>query len=151
SDRQLKQIGKDNLSEYLRDEAAQSVEAVDLTEGRPYLEGDWGIKSLCDWARLKFQIKLEAAELTGKPEEELRQLLHERVMALYRQKEVEFPVLTAMVRFMSDRPAGPGGQRYNREGLFQWAVARFPHARERLHEEEFRTQSRGRLLELLLD
>ncbi len=151
TDRQLKQLGKDNLAEYLHEEAVKSVEAVDLTEGKPYLESDWGLKSLCDWARLKFQVKLEPQELAGKSAAALRDLLHERIMALYRQKEVEFPVLTAMVRFMSDRPAGPGGQRYNREGLYQWAVARFPHARDQLNEEEFRTQSRSRLLELLLN
>jgi preprotein translocase subunit SecA len=153
TDRQLRQIGKDNLSEYLRDEAARAVEAVDLSDGRPYLEGDWGLRSLCEWARRKFQMKLEAAELAGKSPEELRALLHEGVMALYRQKEIEFPVITAMLRFMADRAPAPGagGQRYNREGLYLWAASRFPQARDRLREEDFRTLPRSRLLELLLE
>jgi preprotein translocase subunit SecA len=59
-----------------------------------------------------------------------------------------------MLRFMADRPQGPhapGGQRYNREGLYLWAASRFPTQRDRLSEEEFRTQSRARLHELLLD
>jgi preprotein translocase subunit SecA len=152
TDRQLKQIGKDNLSEYLRDEANKCVAAIDLNDGRPYLEDDWGVRSLCDWVRLKFQIKLDAAELKDRPPADLKQVLHDGVMALYRQKEIEFPVITAMVRFMADRSPAPGaGQRYNREGLYLWAASRFPQARERLNEEDFRTQSRARLLELLLD
>jgi preprotein translocase subunit SecA len=153
TERQLKQLGKDNLSEYLRDEANRSLAAVDLGDGRPFLEDDWGLRSLCDWARLKFQIKLAPEELTGKGEPELKAALRERVLELYRQKEIEFPVITAMARFMADRgpAAGPAGQRYNREGLYLWAAARFPQARDRVREEEFRTQSRARLLELLLE
>ncbi len=152
SDRQLKQIGKDNLSEYLRDEANKAVEAINLEDGRPYLEDDWGLRSLCDWVRLKFQIKLNLEDLKGQSPTDLKTILHEAVMALYRQKEIEFPVITAMVRFMADRAPAPGaGQRYNREGLYFWAVSRFPQARDRLHEEDFRTQSRAKLLELLLD
>jgi preprotein translocase subunit SecA len=151
SDRQLRQTGKDNLSEYLRDEANKSLSEVDLSEGQDYLADDWGIKSLCDWMRLKFQIKLEPEELAGKSGPGLREVLRQRVMDLYRQKETEFPVITAMVRYMADRaPAAPGGQRYNREGLYHWAVHRFPDARARLSEDEFRTQSRARLLEMLL-
>jgi preprotein translocase subunit SecA len=59
-----------------------------------------------------------------------------------------------MLRYMADRPQGPhspGGQRYNREGLYLWAASRFPTQRDRLSEDEFRTQSRARLHELLLD
>jgi preprotein translocase subunit SecA len=152
SDRQLRQIGKDNLADYLREEANKALAAVDLSEGEAYLADDWGRRSLCDWMRLKFQIKMDAQELAGKSDEDLREVLQQRVMGLYRQKETEFPVITAMLRYMADRgPGGPGGQRYNREGLYQWAIHRFPDAKARLSEEEFRTQSRNRLLEMLLD
>jgi preprotein translocase subunit SecA len=74
------------------------------------------------------------------------------VMKLYRQREIEFPVRTAMARFMSDQPGvAPGSQRYNREGLYYWAAMRFPQASDRLHEDDFRTQSRHRLFEILTD
>jgi preprotein translocase subunit SecA len=152
SERQLRQIGKDSLSEYLREEANKSLGEVDLSEGQAYLAEDWGLKSLCDWMRLKFNVKLEPEELASKSDEDLKAVLRQRVMDLYRQKETEFPVITAMMRYMADRgPAALGGQRYNREGLYQWATHRFPDARARLSEEEFRTQSRSRLQELLLD
>jgi preprotein translocase subunit SecA len=74
-------------------------------------------------------------------------------MDLYRQKEIEFPVRVGMARFMADRSQThiPAGQRYDREGLYYWARQRFPQAANKLSEEEFRTQSRAKLQEVLLE
>jgi preprotein translocase subunit SecA len=152
NDRQLRQIGKDDLADYLREQANKSIDDTDLSEGQAFLKPDWGVRSLCDWARLKFQIRLSAEELAGKDETELKTVLRDAVRNLYRQREIEFPVRTAMARFMSDQPgAAAGSQRYNREGIYYWATMRFPQARDRLHEEDFRTQPRHRLFELLID
>ncbi len=152
TDKQLKQIGKDDLGEYLIGEATKAVEALDLSDGKPFLEEDWGLKSLCDWARLKYGIKLDVEELKEKGEEEIKKLLQARVRDLYRQKEIEFPVKAGMAQFMSERAqVQPGAQRYNREGLFVWARERFPAYREKFSEEDFRTQSRPKLQELLLE
>jgi preprotein translocase subunit SecA len=152
TDRQLRQIGKDGLSEYLLEQANHYVADIDLSEGRELLEPDWGVRALCDWARLKFQLRLSPQELIGKDEADIKNLLRNAILDLYRQREIEFPVRTAMLRFMSDQPgAAAGSQRYNREGIFYWASMRFPQARERLHEEDFRTQPRPRLFELLLE
>jgi preprotein translocase subunit SecA len=151
NDRQLKQIGKDDLGQYLIDEAEKAIERVDLSEGRSYLEPDWGLRSICDWARLKFQIKMTPAELSELGPEEIKARLHAKVLELYRQKEIEFPVKVAMARFMAERQqVHAGGQRYDREGLYQWTRMRFPEAADSLSEEEFRTQSRARLQELVL-
>jgi preprotein translocase subunit SecA len=153
NERQLRQIGKDNMADYLREQANQCIADTDLSEGQAFLQPDWGVRSLCDWARLKFQIKMAPEELAGKDEAAIKQALHARVLELYRQREIEFPVRAAMARYMADHPqaSGPGGQRYNREGLYYWAAMRFPQARERMNEEDFRTQSRHRLFEILLD
>src|SRR5262249_49955314 len=125
---------------------------------------------VCDWARLKFGLTLTVADLKDKMAGEVKALLHQKVMELYRQKETEFPVEVGMARFMADRQRGPGpGQRYDREGLYRWAAERFPGlvalqigdgttvsmvpqapSHVRLTEEDFRTQSRSRLQEVLL-
>jgi preprotein translocase subunit SecA len=151
SDRQLKQIGKDNLGEYLMEEAQKALDALDLSEGKPYLEPDWGLRSLCDWARLKYGIKLAPTELASKSTSDVNLLLRERLQALYRQKEIEFPVSAGMAQFMSDRGQVGGGQRYNREGLYAWSKERFAAAADRLREEDFRTQPRQKLHELLVE
>src|SRR5262249_55242459 len=138
TDRQLKQLGKDNLAEYLTEEATKSIEALDLNDGQPYLGPDWGARSLCDWARLKYSIKLAVEEVTGQPEDEIKTILGRRVRELYRQKEVEFPVKAGMAQFMSERAqAQAGGSRYNREGLFAWSRERFAGYHDRLSEEDF--------------
>jgi preprotein translocase subunit SecA len=134
TDRQLRQIGKDELGQYLIEEAEKAVAAVDLSGGETFLDGTWGLRSLCDWSRAKFNLKLEPAGLKDKGPEELRDLLHGQVMALYRQKEVEFPVKVGMARFMAERSHGPGGQRYDREGLYHWARQRFAAAADLLKE-----------------
>jgi preprotein translocase subunit SecA len=167
NERQLRQIGKDNLAQHLIEQAERAVDEVDLTGGRPFLDADWGRQSVVDWARLKFQVTLTVAELARKDAAAVKALLHDKVMALYHQKEIEFPVQVGMARFMADRGQGPGGQRYDREGLYHWAAERFPGLVVRsgngstessglppvgvqLTEEDFRTESRHRLQELLL-
>jgi preprotein translocase subunit SecA len=152
NDRQLKQMGKDAISDFLREKGNDAVSAIDLSEGKAFLEPDWGLRSLSDWARLKFQIKVTPEELTDKSEDDVEKILHDRVMELYRQKEIAFPVMAAMVSHMADRPQqAAGGQRYDREGLYRWALNRYPQAASKLSEEDFRTQSRARLLEILLE
>jgi preprotein translocase subunit SecA len=170
-DRELKKIGKDELGQFLIDKANAAIDAVDLAPGQPFLEADWGRRSVCDWARLKFQIAVTVQELTGKNDGEVKELLRAKVRELYRQKEIEFPVQVGMARFMAERAGGPAAQRYDREGLCRWAAERFPglvrsaaqgdgqgngspthHSPLTTHltEEDFRTQSRARLREALL-
>ncbi|HLN27988.1 MAG TPA: preprotein translocase subunit SecA [Gemmataceae bacterium] len=150
NDRQLKQMGKEDVSQFLIEQAEKAVTALDLSGGRQFLDPDWGLRSVADWTRLKFQIKLSLEDLTGKSADEIKQLLHSKVMEIYREKEVEFPVKVGMARFMADRQqVAAGGQRYDREGLYQWTRMRFPGVAEVLSEEEFRTQSRARLYEEL--
>jgi preprotein translocase subunit SecA len=151
NDRQLKQMGKENVAQFLIEGAEKTVNEIDLSGGQPYLEPDWGVRSVCDWARLKFQIKLTPADLADKSPEDIKAVLHDRVMELYRQKEIEFPIKVAMARFMADRAPAAGGQRYDRDGLYNWARQRFAAQSEFLSEDDFRTQSRARLQEELLE
>jgi preprotein translocase subunit SecA len=192
TDRQLKQVGRDNLAQFLTDLAEKSLAAVDLGKGAAYLEADWGRKSLCDWVYHKFQIKLDPAGLADKDAGAIGELIVQEVRKVYRQKELEFPVKIGMARFMSDRQhAAPAGQRYDREGLYRWCLQRFGKKTEEvsangeasangsetlaaasepggvasavmqapamtlahvgLSEEDFRTQSRTKIHEALLD
>src|SRR5262249_36232736 len=161
-DRELKKIGKDNLAQHLIAGGEKAVEAIDLSAGRPFLEEDWGPRSLCDWAKRKFRIELTVDSIKDVPLANVADMLKGKVRELYREREVEFPVQVGMARFMADRSGGPGGgQRYDREGLYYWAKERFPglvvpaggeraEANGHLTEEDFRTLSRARLNEHLV-
>jgi preprotein translocase subunit SecA len=152
TDRQFRQMGKENLSTFIITEAEKSETAVDLSAGAAFLEPSWGLQSLCDWARAKFGIKIDPAELSGKGAAELHGLIHKQVMDLYRQKEIEFPVKVGMARFMAEKTGPQGaGQRYDREGLYNWSRQRFVAAADSIQEEAFRTESRARLQQLLLE
>jgi preprotein translocase subunit SecA len=152
TDRQLKKIGRDDVSEFLIKEASKVVDEIDLSKGRVYLEPDWGIRELCSWLERKFEVKIKPEQIDPeRPQEELRQMLVEEVRKLYHVKEVEFPVTVAMARFMSDRGgAGPMTQRYDREGLYQWYKVRFG-ADGAISDETFRTEPRAKLKQLLVE
>ena len=153
TDRQLKQIGRDNLAAHIMEQAETAVAAVDLSKGEPYLKEDWAKQSLCEWLRLKFQIAIDLAQIAGLDRAPLKALLTQKVHELYRQKEIEFPVTVAVARFMSDamrQMAGPGA-RYDREGLLRWYQARFAGIQPVISEEDFRTQSRTKLHQMLVE
>ena len=89
----------------------------------------------------KFQLKVEPSELEGIAGGEIRARLYGRVRAIYRQKEIEFPVKVGMARFMADRqPLHTAGQRYDRQGLYDWTKKRFPGVADSISEEDFHTQ-----------
>jgi len=152
TDAELRALGKDGAADHLTDLAGKALEAIDLSEGAAFLDPDWGVRALADWVRLKFQIPFEAEPLKGKKEAALVELIMDRLLQLYREKDRDFPVRAALQKFMSDKAAQgqPAGQRYNREGLLAWALSRFPDAAAKLKEDDFRTLPKSKLQELLL-
>ena len=70
NERQLKQMGKDAIGDHLREAATKVIDGIDLSDGRHYLDRNWGYQSLSDWARLTFQIKAPVEQLASmKPAE----------------------------------------------------------------------------------
>ncbi|GEM_PF-3125 len=168
NERQLKKIGRDNLAQYLIAEAEKYIAAVDLSKGAEYLQEDWGPSELCKWMKKKFDLLIEPASIADKGREQIKDSLIAEVHKLYRQKENEFPVKVAMARFMPEQSRVPfqmGAPRYDREGLFRWFGARFGGAVPKkgsdpvilggltpfseITEEDFRTQTRSKLQEML--
>jgi len=147
TDRQLKQIGRDQLAQTLINEAMRHVETIDLSGGREFLDPQWGAKSLVDWARLKFGVEIPLESIDGREPAEVELILQNAVRVKYREKSIAFPVEVAFSKFMSERG---GGAKYDRQGLLVWAGMRFPGVFERLPEDEFRTQSRSKLFAALL-
>ncbi|HKA05962.1 MAG TPA: preprotein translocase subunit SecA, partial [Gemmataceae bacterium] len=150
-DSELKKIDRESLPQFLTEHASKAVNEVDLTEGARFLDRAWGVDSLRDWANTKFRIDLASTDLGNKDESEAKGLILEKVRVVYRQKEIEFPVQVAMSSFMAEKATGAAGQqRYNREGLYAWSRTRFADQTKHLAEEQFRTESRAHLREMLL-
>ncbi|GHT45276.1 protein translocase subunit SecA 1 [Planctomycetales bacterium] len=122
SDRDLKKIPREELAEVLIEKAAKYIDNADLAEGKELLTQNYGLKTAIGWVKLKFGIDLDFDKLRGLEPEQIqaavRQLTHDK----YREKEVQFPVLGGLIHFtVRDQ----NGQRYDREGLVEWAKHRF--------------------------
>jgi preprotein translocase subunit SecA len=176
SEKELKKVVPEKLTEYLVAKAEAAINAVDLTEGRRYLTKTYSAEALADWLRQKFGVKLSIEEMGDRTGQELDDFLYRKVREAYHQKDIEFPVRVAMQNFMSDKSTA-GGQRYDRDGLYRWAGQRLgtvlsvkKHGpgiladqsgffavmfkaieEEGLSEEFIRTESRTRLREKLLE
>ncbi len=154
TEKDLKKIGREDLAEYLLQEATKYVEQIDLSEGRRFLEPEWGILSLCDWASNKFNIEVSSSEIRPNTSNaQAQEIISRKVIEAYRRKDQEFPVQVAMTTFMAERASGPGAvaQKYNREGLFYWAVTRYPESVEKIGKDFFLTESRNMIRETLMD
>ncbi|MBY0512468.1 MAG: preprotein translocase subunit SecA [Gemmataceae bacterium] len=173
-EKDLKKVPPAELGEYVVKQAESAVRAVDLSDGKRLLTRTYGAESLADWLRAKFGVKATVEEIAPHAEDDLTAVLRKKLRAAYRQKDVEFPVQVAMQNYMSDKPQQGGGQRFDREGLYRWAVQRLGTAlaakggipgpadqtgffdaaqkalaAEGLTEEVFRTEPRSKLRELL--
>jgi preprotein translocase subunit SecA len=61
-DRDLKKIGREDLSEELMNLAHHSIERVDLSPTARFLEPDFGVRTACAWLRDKFGVEMSADE-----------------------------------------------------------------------------------------
>jgi len=175
TEKDLKKIPLEQLPEFLIAKAEAAARAVDLSDGRRFLNRTYGAEALSDWMRQKFAVKVTTEEIGDKSGAALNEFLYQKVRAGYRQKDIEFPVRVAMQNFMADKPAA-GAQRYDRDGLFKWSGQRLgtvlalkagPDAlagdagffagafkaveAEGFTEEFIRTEPRSRLREKLLE
>ncbi|RLS60347.1 MAG: preprotein translocase subunit SecA [Planctomycetota bacterium] len=153
AEKTLKSVGKSDLVEYLAKQTEDSVEKISLQEGSILLQPKWGLSSLLNWMKLKFQIDVPESSLPNQTPTEVEKILVGKAKELYRQKEITFPVAAGMAKFMNEgtsSQAVPGSQKYNREGLYKWAQSRFHQFASDLSEENFRTLSRAEIQQMLV-
>ncbi len=124
NDRELKKIGRDEVQEYLHTRIQDAIAKLDLSPVGEILAEDYGRKFLCGMLDQQFGLTLKAECFEAKSPEEARELIMAELDKLYKQKEIDFPVSTALLRFMAEDSQG-GGERYDRDGLVYWANNRF--------------------------
>ena len=122
SDRDLKKIPRDELAEVLIEKAHKFIENVDLSDGKELLGQNYGLKVGIGWIKQKFGIELNFDDVKDDEPDKLREKVRKLTHEKYREKEIQFPVLGGLLHFtIRDQ----SGRRYNREGLVEWAKARF--------------------------
>ncbi len=143
NDRELRGAGRAGAIDLLSEKVTDAVQRWEFRELQPLTDVLFPLKSLAQWANFNFMLGLTAADLQGRDERELVELLVTAVTEKYDEKEVSFPVSVGMHNFLSGD--GSQNERAHRERLARWANTRFAcqfdpesfseFASARIHEE----------------
>ncbi|TWU41038.1 preprotein translocase subunit SecA [Novipirellula artificiosorum] len=120
---QLKSMNRDELVEELIKKSHEKINKVDLSDGEPLLDTDYGLRTLCAWMRHKFGIETTPDEFRDVDDYRVvADALMQRAEQAYTRKEAEYPVLTGISRFTEKQGAQVS---LDREGLVDWVNHRF--------------------------
>ncbi len=117
----IKHQSPDEIQEQLTSAAGEQIEKKDCSPLIEFLKGDFSLRRFAEWARAKFDIKLEIGELADLNAKQIRQKISEITAAKYKQREIEYPVEFAM-----NMVYGPQGANvYAFESLAEWANKKY--------------------------
>ena len=117
----IKQQSPEEIEEQLISAAAEQIEKKDCSPLIDFLKEDFSLRRFAEWARAKFDIKLDIDELAGLNAKEIRQKVTETTAAKYKKREIEYPVEFAM-----NMVYGPQGANvYAYESLAEWANKKY--------------------------
>ncbi|MCG8648594.1 MAG: SEC-C domain-containing protein, partial [Pirellulales bacterium] len=120
---QLKRMDRHEMIDEIIRKAHQRISEVDLSEGSPLLDADYGLRTLCAWMRHKFGLETIPDEFRDiEDRREVADTLAQRAEEAYNAKEAEYPVLAGISRFTSKQGAQVS---LDRDGLIEWVARRF--------------------------
>ncbi|UCC23016.1 MAG: preprotein translocase subunit SecA, partial [Planctomycetota bacterium] len=111
----------DEIEQQLISAAAEQIDKKDCSQLIEFFKEDFAVRTFAEWARAKFDIKLDIERLKSLNVSQIRQLVLEETAAKYRQREIEYPVEFAMN--MVYGPEGPNV--YAFESLADWAMKKY--------------------------
>ena len=117
----VKQQSPEEIQEQLTAASAEQIDKKDCSQLVEFLKEDFAIRTFAEWARAKFDIRLDVAELKELKVSEIRQQLSEQTAARYKQREIEYPVEFAMNMVYSPQ----GANVYAFETLADWANRKY--------------------------
>ncbi len=117
----IKHQSPEEIEEQLISAAAGQIDKKDCSRLAEFLKEDFSLNTFAEWARAKFDIKLDISELADLTESKIRKQLEEKTAARYKQREIEYPVEFAMN--MVYGPQGPNV--YAFEALADWANKKY--------------------------
>ena len=143
-DRDLKEVGRDRVDELLIDKCRSAIQKIDITDGAPMLDPHFGLTTALRWTKAKFGIDIDLEEAKKlHSNEEVVDLVIEKAIAKYDEKEAEYPVMAGMYQFVTGGPQS----RIDREGLVDWASRRFE---SELSLDDLKNKQRNEIREFLV-
>ena len=119
----LKKMDRQEMIDELVEKSHKHIATVDLSEGEPTLDADFGLRTLAAWMKHRFGIETTPDEFRDVEDKQtVIDSLVERAEAAYMLKEAEYPGLAGLSRY-----AELEGDIYSldREGLVAWVKRRF--------------------------
>ncbi len=145
--RDLKEAGRDRVDEVLVNKARAAIQKTEIVGADQMLDPNYGYETSLMWIKAKFGIELELEEIKDKSNEQITDLVIERAIETYHEKEAVYPVMAGMYQFVM--PASGGAQgRMDREGLVHWASRRFD---SEMSMEDMKNKQRDEIREMLVD
>jgi preprotein translocase subunit SecA len=121
SSAKVKQQEPEEIEEQLISAAAEQIDKKDCSQLAGFLKEDFAVRRFAEWARAKFDVKLDPIELKSLNASQMHRQLGEKVAAKYKQKEIEYPVEFAM-----NMVYGPEGANvYAFESLAEWVNKKY--------------------------
>jgi preprotein translocase subunit SecA len=117
----VKQQEPEEIEEQLISAAAEQIDKKDCLQLAEFLKEDFAIHTFAEWARAKFDIKLDFVEIVNLNASQIRQRVGEKAATKYKQREIEYPVEFAMN--MVYGPQGPNV--YAFESLANWVNKKY--------------------------
>jgi preprotein translocase subunit SecA len=117
----IKELSPQEIEEQLAEAAAVQVDKRDCSQLAEFLKEDFAPRRFAEWARAKFDLKLDLDRLKTLNAKEIQQWLLEQMEEKYRRREIEYPVEFAM-------SMGYGSQAQNVyafEALANWANQKY--------------------------
>jgi preprotein translocase subunit SecA len=145
-DRDLKQLGRDQVGDFLIERARAAVQKIDLSAGARFLQPEFGVQTACNWVKHKFGIELAPDNVRPLEPAAFKALVREKAQAAYEEKETAYPVMAGLYHFTT-RDA-TGHKHYAREELAQWVSQRF---KVELSIEELKNKQREEVRALLVE
>jgi preprotein translocase subunit SecA len=119
----IKKIDRDRMDEEFISKSNAFIDAIDLSEGEPFLDMDYGNKMLVSWMQSKFGIPVDLNEIKGLEPEAIKRMMLGASEKAYLEREAQYPVLVGFHRFREQ--TGPNSYVINGAAMATWAAGRF--------------------------
>lgn len=117
----IKELSAEEIEDKLKQEACEQVDKKEFSEIYEFMKDGFSVNKLSEWARSKFDIKVNPDELKDCTPDEAEKILQEKTDEKYRRREIEYPVEYAM-----NMVFGPQGANvYGFDSIAKWANKKY--------------------------
>ncbi len=136
------ELDRDEVARYLQQRADEALNRFDFSPLDAILAEDLGDRQTAGWLRHQFGVEMSPEDFAKfEDRQQALPLIQQKVRERYHDREIRFPVVVGMTRYLASGPAA------DREGLIRWANTRFE---TNLTEDDLKEKERHQIAEILI-